>query len=254
MRRHPRQRFAAWLVTLAVLCPLGAMAQTLTVSAAASLAEALRDIAPLFEASRPGAKLRLNIAASGTLLQQIEAGAPVDVFVAADEDSVSRGIQRRLLDADSRRVVAANSLVLIRPARGTPALHKLNDLQRPDVRRVAVGKPASVPAGRYAQQALVAARLWESLRAKIVPADSVRQVLDYVARGEVEAGFVYATDAALMGERVQVVLTATGHEPIRYPATVATASRQKALAQAFVEFLGTPPAQAALRQRGFAAP
>ena len=249
-----RSVFAALLAALLACCPMAASAQALTVSAAASLGEALREIAPLFEAARPGTTLRINLAASGTLLQQIEAGAPVDVFVSADEDTVARGIQRKLLDADSRRVVAANTLVLIRPLRGGPALQKITDLQRPEVRRVAVGKPASVPAGRYTQQALVTARLWESLRAKIVPADSVRQVLDYVARGEVDAGFVYATDAALLADQVQVVLIATGHLPIRYPAAVVTGSRQKALARELVAFLATPAAQAALQRRGFAAP
>ncbi len=249
-----RAALRSLLAALLAGCSMAAAAQPLTVSAAASLGEALREIAPLFEAARPGATLRMNFAASGTLLQQIESGAPVDVFICADEDTVARGIQRKLLDADSRRVVAANTLVLIRPLRGGPALQKVTDLQRPEVRRVAVGKPASVPAGRYTQQALVTARLWESLRAKIVPADSVRQVLDYVARGEVEAGFVYATDAALLAGQVQVVLTAVGHEPIRYPASVVAGSAQKALAREFIAFLATPAAQAALQRRGFAAP
>ncbi len=243
---------------LAWMAALPAWAQALTVSAAASLGDALREIAPLFEAANPGATLRLNLGASGALLQQIEQGAPVDVFISADEDTVARGILRQVLAADSRRVVAANTLVLIRPRHGAPTLHTLPDLQHPEVRRIAVGKPASVPAGRYAQQALVAARLWESLRAKIVPADNVRQVLDYVARGEVDAGFVYATDAAQVAAQsagqVEVVLTASGHLPIRYPAAITVHSREQALARQFIAFLVTEPAQAVLLRRGFMAP
>lgn len=247
-------RLARTLLLALWLAALPAAAQQITVAAATSLGEALREIGPLFEAARPGATLRLEFAASGVLLQQLEHGAAVDVFISADEDTLARGIQRKLLEADSRRVVAANTLVLIRPLHGAPALLTLLDLQRAEVQRIAVGKPASVPAGRYTQQALVAARLWESLRARIVLADNVREVLDDVASGEAEAGFVYASEAALRPDQVQVVLTVGGHVPIRYPAAVVTASRQKALAREFIAFLATPPAQAALARRGFIAP
>ena len=253
MRALHRRVRVLWLVAV-TLAAWAAHAQPLGVSAASSLGDALRDMAPLFEAAHPGVTLRLNFAASGALLQQIEQGATADVLISADEDTVARGILRKALVADSRRVVAANTLVLIRPPHGASVLETLPDLQRPEVRRIAVGRPASVPAGRYTQQALVAARLWESLRAKIAPADDVRQVLDLVARGEVDAGFVYATDAASVAAQVQIVLTATGHLPIRYPAAVVASSRNPALAREFIAFLATPPAQAALLQRGFLAP
>jgi molybdate transport system substrate-binding protein len=242
---------AAWL---ALGAAVPALAQQLTVSAAASLTDALREIAPRFEATRPGVTLRMNFAASGVLLQQVLHGAPVDVFVSADEDTVARGVEQKVLDAASRRVFAANSLVLIRPLQGGPELSKLSDLARPEVRRIAIGKPASAPVGRYAQQALVAAGLWQPLQPRLVPADTPRQVLDYVARGEVDAGFVYRTDAALMADKVQVVAVVVGHAPIQYPAVVVSDSRHPALAAAFVHFLTTPAAQDVLQRRGFGRP
>ena len=229
-------------------------AQQLTVSAAASLTEALREIATRFEASRPGVTVRLNFAASGPLLQQIVQGAPADVFVSADEETVTRGVAARVLDAGSRRIFAANTLVLIRPVNGAAGVASVPDLLRPDIKRIAIGKPATVPAGRYTQQALVSAGVWESLQAKLVPSDSVRQVLDYVSRGEAEAGFVYRTDAALMATKVHVVGMVGGHVPIRYPAVVVSASPLKALAGDFVAFLSGPVAQDILARRGFGAP
>ena len=244
----------ALVAALLCLASMATHAQQLTVSAAASLTEALREIATRFEASKPGVTVRLNFAASGPLLQQIVQGAPADVFVSADEETVTRGIAARVLDAGSRRIFAANTLVLIRPVSGAAGVASVADLLRPDIKRIAIGKPATVPAGRYTQQALVAAGVWESLQAKLVPSDSVRQVLDYVSRGEAEAGFVYRTDAALMVTKVHVVGPVAGHVPIRYPAVVVSASPLKALAGDFVAFLSGPVAQAILARRGFMAP
>lgn len=241
-----------WL--LALLCLGGAAgAQTLTVSVAASLAEALRDVAPGFEAQHPGLGLRVNSGASGLLLQQIAQGAPVDVFVSADVETMDQGVRRRLLNSLGRRDIASNSVVLVVPLGPSPIEH-LADLGRVEVRRIAIGKAATVPAGRYARQALDAERLWSVVQPKVVPADNVRQVLDYVARGEVDAGFVYATDAARMPDRVRVVLTAQGHAPVRYPAAVVSASPQGERAQAFIAYLRSPPAQAVLARHGFGLP
>ncbi len=229
-----------------------AQAQTLTVSVAASLSDAMKAIAPMFEAQHPGATLRFTAAASGVLLQQLAQGAPVDVLATADEDTMDRAAAQRLVDPATRRVLATNTLVLVAPAgSGLTGAAGLGGIE---VKRIALGKPASVPAGRYTRQALEASRQWAALQPKLVPADNVRQVLDYVARGEVDAGFVYATDAANAGAKVRVVAAVGGHAPIRYPVAVATASAQPALARAFVQFLASPAAQAVLRQQGFGAP
>jgi len=213
----PMLRQAVASLLLAGL-PLMAGAQQITVSAAASLTDAFREIGTRFEAARPGVTVRFNFASSGVLIQQIVQGAPVDVFVSADQETMARGVEQKLLDASTRRDFASNTLVMIAPVQGAPALSALADLARPEVRRIAVGKLATVPVGRYTQQSLAQAGLWNTLEAKIVFADNVRQVLDYVARGEVEAGFVYRTDAEIMKDKVRVVLTASGHSPIRYPA------------------------------------
>ncbi|MBL8275818.1 MAG: molybdate ABC transporter substrate-binding protein [Pelomonas sp.] len=243
------------LASLALL-PYGALAQGtqgLTVSAAASLTEAFKEIGARFDAGR-GSTTRLNFAASGVLIAQIAQGAPVDVFVSADAETVDRGMKDKLLDPATRRDFATNSLVLIAPADSAAALTGMADLTGPGVRRIAVGKPASVPVGRYTRQALEAAGLWARVEARIVYADSVRQALDYVARGEAEAGFVYRTDAQLANGKVRIVASVGGHAPVCYPAAVVQDSRQPAAARAFVDYLLGPEAQAILARHGFGKP
>ena len=186
---------------MALALPLAATAQQITVSAAASLTDAFKELGPKFEAAKPGAIVRFNFAASGVLLQQISQGAPVDVFASADQETMARGADQKLMDTDTRRNFASNSLVLIEPATGGVGIKSLQDLAGAAVKKIAIGKVATVPVGRYTKQALVAANLWTALEPKFIPADSVRQVLDYVGRGEVEAGFVYRTDAAVMAEQ-----------------------------------------------------
>jgi molybdate transport system substrate-binding protein len=239
---------------LMIALPLAAAAQQLTVSAAASLTDAFKEIGRKFEATKSGVTVRYNFAASGVLIQQIAQGAPVDVFASADQETMTRGVDQKLIDADTRRDFAANVVVLVTPAQGGPDLKVLTDLGRPEVKRIAIGKTETVPVGRYTKQSLEAANLWAPLQPKFVQADSVRQVLDYVARGEVEAGFVYRTDAAIMADKVKVALTAGGHAPVTYPVAVVGESRQKALAKEFAEYLRSPAAQDVLARFGFAKP
>ena len=239
---------------LMIALPLAAAAQQLTVSAAASLTEAFKEIGQKFEATRSGVTVRYNFAASGVLIQQISQGAPVDVFASADQETMNRGVEQKLIDPDTRRDFAANSVVLVAPAQGGPDLKTLADLSRPEVKRIAIGKTETVPVGRYTKQSLEAANLWAPLQPKFVQADSVRQVLDYLARGEVEAGFVYRTDAAIMADKVKVALVAGGHTPVTYPVAVVSESRQKALAKEFTDYLRSPAAQDVLARFGFAKP
>ena len=239
----------------ALLClPLLAGAQQLTVSAAASLTDAFKEIGSKFEAAKPGVMVRFNFGASGVLIQQIAQGAPVDVFASADQETMNRGADQKLIDVDTRRDFAANSVVLIVPTQGGATVTSLADLNTPQVKRIAVGKTATVPVGRYTKQILDTANLWAPLEPKFVQADTVRQVLDYVARGEVEAGFVYRTDAAIMADKVRIVLTAEGHTPVRYPVAVVSDSGQKALAREFAAFLVASVAQAVLARFGFTRP
>lgn len=248
-------RFTRFLVAVLVAAlPMLTAAQQFTISAAASLTNAFNELAPKFEASKPGVTLRLNFAASGVLIQQVAQGAPVDVFASADQATVTRGIEQKLFDPDTQRDFARNTVVLVVPAQGGPDIKSLADLGSPSVRRIAIGKTATVPVGRYTKEVLDAARLWSVLAPKFVFSDSVRQVLDYVARGEADAGFVYRTDAAVSGNKVKVVLTAQGHTPVSYPVVVVSESRNKALARDFIAFLSTPVAQQVLARHGFGLP
>ncbi|MBC7604585.1 MAG: molybdate ABC transporter substrate-binding protein [Ramlibacter sp.] len=241
-------------VAVALAVPALAMAQQITVSTAASLTDAFKELGPKFEASKPGTTVRFNFGASGALLQQISQGAPADVFVSADQETMNRAVVQNLIDIDSRRNFVSNSLVMIEPAKGGAGLKSLQDLTGASVRKIAIGKTATVPAGRYTKEALDNAKLWTALEPKFVQADNVRQVLDYVSRGETEAGFVYRTDAAIMASKVKVVLTATGHSPIAYPIAVVSESRQKAIARDFIAFLYTDAAQQVLARYGFGKP
>jgi molybdate transport system substrate-binding protein len=240
---------------LALLPPAAVLgAQELTVSAAASLTNAFPEIGKLFEKQDPGAKIIFNFAASGALLQQLDKGAPVDVFASADQKTMDQAQEKGLIVPASRKNFVNNTLVLILPAASKLSLTGPKDLLLPAVKRVAVGNPASVPAGRYARKALIQAGLWEALQAKLIMGESVRQVLDYVSRGEVDAGLVYATDAAVARGKVKVVATVQGPQPIVYPVALLSASPKQALGQEFLDFLFAPKSRAILSKYGFGEP
>lgn len=224
--------------------------EELLVSAAASLVNAFNEIGKAFSDANPGVKVVFNFAASGPLLQQIEKGAPVDVFATADEETMDLAAKKNLIDPATRREFTSNRLVLVVPAASSVAIAGPDDLARPEVKRIAVGNPASVPVGRYTRDTLGQAR-WEALAPKFVYADSVRQALQYASRGEVEAAFVYASDAASAADKVRVAAVLATPRPVAYPAAVVAASKRKALAAAFVAWLATPASQAILKRHGF---
>ncbi|MDT9001069.1 molybdate ABC transporter substrate-binding protein [Paucibacter sp. APW11] len=233
---------------------MASSAAELTVSAAASLSNAFKEMAPAFEAAHPGHKLLLNFAASDALLAQISKGAPVDVFASADQETMDKAEAQKLLQPGTRRHFAANSLVLVTPAEGGLALKSLAELARPEVKRIALGKPEGVPAGRYAKGALAAARLWPVVEAKAVYAINVRQALDYVARGEVEAGFVYGSDATAQKDKVRVLFAVPTETPIRYPVAAIAGSARAELAGQFIAYLLSPAGQVVLARHGFLKP
>jgi molybdate transport system substrate-binding protein len=228
--------------------------QELTVAAAASLSNALKEVAGQFETTHPGTRIICNFAASGVLLQQLATGAPMDVLAAADQKTMDQAREKNLIVPGSRKNFVSNRLVLIAPVDSGLALGSLNDLTRQEVKRLAVGNPATVPAGRYAKTALEEAGLWDKLSPRFIMAGSVRQVLDYVSRGEVDAGLVYATDAAIATGKVKVMQTVTESVPILYPLAVTLATDKKTLAQAFLDFVLSPPAQAIFHRFGFGKP
>ena len=246
--------FSVASLVLALALPVASWAQQITVSAAASLTDAFKELAPRFEAAKPGTTVRFNFAASGVLLQQISQGAPVDVFASADQDTMNRADAQKLIDAASRRNFVSNSLVLIEPAQGGAGITGLADLNGASVKKIAVGKTATVPVGRYTKEVLDAVSLWNVLEPKFVQADSVRQVLDYVSRGEVEAGFVYRTDATVAGNKVKVVASPQGATPVSYPIAVVADSRNKAAAKDFIAFVNSDAGQQVLARYGFGKP
>lgn len=196
---------AASLVLAAVWGP-SAHAGDLVVSAAASLTNAFKDVAQAYEKEHAGTKVILNFGASDVLLQQIVKGAPADVFASADQKAMDKAVEEKAVKPDTRIDFAANQVVLIVPTDSKANITALKDLTRGDIKRIAYGNPASVPVGRYTQGALQAAGLWDAVQAKSVLAQNVRQSLDYVSRGEVDAGFVFATDAAVMPDKVKVAV------------------------------------------------
>jgi molybdate transport system substrate-binding protein len=158
-----------------------------------------------------------------------------------------------LSDAETRKVIAGNELVLVVPADAADPPARFEDLADPRFKRVAVGHPATVPAGDYAMQALTALKLSDAVAERLVYGNNVRHVLVYVERGEVDAGVVYKTDALASAGRVKVAAAAdpSWHEPIRYPAVVLKASRKQQAARRFLGFLAGDKAQGILRSKGF---
>jgi molybdate transport system substrate-binding protein len=169
-------------------------------------------------------------------VRQVEAGAPVDVFASAGEKEMNELQSRGLIDEDSRRDFARNTLVLVVPNESKLDLHSFDGLANPAVNRIAIGNPNTVPAGRYARQLLETPGLWHRLESRLIPGESVRQVLDYVDRGEVSAGIVYATDIAVAHGRVRVVSQAPEgkYGPVLYPIAVLKSSSHQQAAGAFV--------------------
>jgi len=242
-------------VVLASFCVVSlSQAADLTVSAAASLTNAFKDIGTAYEVQNPGSKVLFNFAASGVLLQQIAKGAPVDVFASADQETMDQAQQQQLVKAGTRRNFVRNSLVVIVPVDGAAAPKSLQDLLPAKVEHIAIGVPASVPVGRYTKGALEKAQLWSQVEPKMIGASSVRQVLDYVARSEVDAGFVYLTDAAIMSDKVKVAFTVPTETPVLYPIAPIASSPQSDEASKFISFVMSPSAQAILAKYGFAKP
>ncbi|MNN04338.1 Molybdate-binding periplasmic protein precursor [compost metagenome] len=231
-----------------------AFAADLVVSAAASLTNAFKTLAEQYEKGHPDTKVVLNFGASDVLMQQIVRGAPADVFASADQDAMNRAEAEKVIQPASRKDFAANQVVLIVPADSKLGIGALRDLTRADVKRVAYGNPSSVPVGRYTKGALEAENLWEAVSAKGVPAQNVRQSLDYVARGEVEAGFVFATDATVMPDKVKVAVRVPTRTPVTYPIAITSQTRQQKEAAQFVDFVASPEGQAILSRYGFRKP
>lgn len=223
----------------------------LTISAAASLKHALLKTQPLFVKTQPEVRLDFNFAGSGALQQQIEAGAPVDVFLSAGTKQMDALEAKGLLLAGSRRNLLTNQLALI-TAKNAGIVRSFADLVRPEVQHIAIGAPGSVPAGTYAAEVFNTLGISRSLEPKLVRMLDVRQVLTAVETGNANAGVVYITDARLSkGVRVAATPPESAHVPIVYPIAVIRASRQPKIAESFIAFLASEPARAVFAELGF---
>lgn len=231
-------------------------AAPLTVFAASSLTDVLEEVGQAYT-KESRVPVRFSFAASSALARQIESGAPAGVFVSADEEWMDYVEARGLIRANTRATVVGNRLVLVAPADSTLQLAIAPGLALASALgprgRIAMGDPDSVPAGKYAKDALVSLGVWESVARRTVPAESVRAALNFVALGETPLGIVYATDAR-GNRRVRVVdvFPAQTHDPITYPAAVTGRGGEDAAA--FVRFLAGPAAQAIFMKYGFSAP
>ncbi|MDM0045480.1 molybdate ABC transporter substrate-binding protein [Variovorax dokdonensis] len=251
--KSKRLRASLAPLTALLLC-LPAHAEDLVVSAAASLTQAFNAVGEAYEKHHPGQKVIFNFAASGALLSQMRQGAPVDVFASADQATMDRAADARLLAPGSRVDFARNTLVAVVPAGSARHPKSLKDLTDPGYARIAAGTPASVPAGKYTADAVAAAGLDGALQTRWVYGESVRQVLNYVARAEVDAGLVYRTDALLDPDKTRVAFTVPTSTAVTYPiARVAASNRSKAAGE-FIEFVRGSEGQAILQRFGFSPP
>jgi molybdate transport system substrate-binding protein len=249
-------RVLTCLVALVVALPSVAAAAELTLSVAISMKDVVEELGRRFTAGRPGVTLRYNLGSSGELQKQIEAGAPIDLFVSAAQRQMDELEKKGLILAATRRTFARNVLTVVKPADSRIDVTKPADLLNPGVRRVVIGNPKTVPVGQYAEESLRALGLWDRIQPKLVFAENVRQALDYVARGEVDAGFVYTTDAAIRADRVKEAFRPgeDTYRPVTYPVAVVKESKEPVLAQAFLDLLVGPDGRAVLARFGFQPP
>ena len=223
----------------------------ITVSAAISLKNAFEEIGRLYESKKPGSKVIFNFGASGDLMRQIEGGAPVDVFASAALKDMDDAENKGLIAAGSRVNFAGNSVVLIvTPGSGTKSFA---DLRSEGIKKIAVGNPVTVPAGRYAEEVLTYNNMLPMIKDKLIFTENVRQVLDYVARGEVDAGVVYATDAAARPKETKIVAVApeASHKPVIYPIAVIKGTKSESSAKTFISLLLSTEGRKILQKYGF---
>lgn len=232
--------------------PANSQSGSLLVAAAASLQNALEEIDPLFESAYSGIAVSYNFAASGPLQQQIEQGAPVDLFISAAARQMDALQEKNLIVANTRQNLLTNNLVLIVPSNSTLGLTSFRQLTNANVRRISIGEPRSVPVGQYAEELLKNLNIWEQIQPKFVYGNSVRNVLASVESGNADAGIVYTTDAKISAQVKQVATAPSNlHSPIIYPMAVVAASRNQTAARTYAQFLQSQQAQAVFQKYGF---
>ena len=227
-----------------------APAPALTVSAAISLTDALEDVGRAYRASG-GGEVRFNFAGSNVLARQIVNGAPVDLFVSADEAQMAVVANANAIVPGTQVELLRNRLAVVLSS-SAPAIATIQELAQPAFRRLALGDPQGVPAGVYARRYLQAINLWTALETRVIPVNNVRAALTAVETGSVDAAIVYRSDAqAAKRARLAFVVSGDGAPSIVYPAAVVKASRQRAEAERFLAFLRGAEAAAIFTRYGF---
>ena len=223
----------------------------LTISAAASLRDVMEEVRLVWQQESADVVLTFNFGSSGSLQGQIEQGAPVDIFVSAATKQMDVLQQQGLILTNTRKNLLMNQVVLIEP-KNALALKDFNDLRNGTVKRVAIGDPASVPAGKYSQEVLISLGIFELVGPKLILTKDVRQVLSYIETQNVDAGIVYLTDAK-GSKKVKIVAIAPekSHSPVIYPVAVLRDSKNVPAAQKFVQFLFSDQAKAIFQKHGF---
>jgi molybdate transport system substrate-binding protein len=240
---------------LCCIIPLTAFAQPpkeITVSAAISLKNVFEELGKLYEAEH-GVKCTLNFASSGALVQQIAAGAPVDIFASAAQKDMNDASKQALILEETRVDFAANSIVMIVPSQMNIPLTSFEGLNTAAIQKIALGNPQTVPAGRYAEEVLNFYQLIPAIEDKFIYTENVRQALDYVALGEVDAGFVYGTDASTRTKEVKVIATAPeeSHQKVIYPIALVKDTKNKEAAEQFIAVLLSDTGNSILEKYGF---
>ena len=223
----------------------------LNVFAAASLSDALKELAPAYEA-KSGDKLRFNLGASSTLARQIKEGAPADVFFSADEAKMDDLTKAGLIAPDTRVTLLSNTLVIVTSAENGAKITTPADLATDAVKLFALAEPQSVPAGIYAREYLQRIGLWDKVGGKIVPTENVRAALTVIEIGNADAAIVYRTDALISKKvRIAYVVPAADGPKIAYPLAVTKESKNADAARKFAAFLASPAARAVFEKYGF---
>jgi molybdate transport system substrate-binding protein len=246
-----RPIFLALAASLALSLSSELRGADLNVYAAASLSDALKEVAKTYEPAS-GDKLVFNLGASSALALQIKNGAPADVFFSADEAKMDDLAKAGLLAADTRRILLSNTLVIVVNADRGAAVTAATDLARPELKRIALAEPQTVPAGIYAKEWLQKIDLWKTIAAKIVPTENVRACLAAVEAGNADAAIVYKTDA-LISKKVKIAyeIAAADGPRISYPLAVVKDGKHADAAKKFVAYLAGPEAGAVFKKYGF---
>lgn len=225
---------------------------TLTISAAASLQDALTEIQKKYEKEHKNIKLAFNFGSSGALQQQIEQGAPADLFFSAAENKFRPLVDKGLINKKESKNLLGNEIVLIVPKDKADTIKGFPSLANSNVKQLAIGNPETTPAGQYGKQTLAKLNLWTKVKGKIVYTKDVRQVLSYVETNSVDAGIVFKTDAQV-SDKVKIVDTASAnmHDPIIYPVGIIKNTKHKTEATDFYQYLQTKDSLQIFAKYGF---